>query len=253
MVNGEVCSFTVLIAIMLISLVARAKLEPKDSVFEFVFQSVIKYESLIVFPIASLVISLANHLVQVLYGESYPLTPLFLRILMINFFSVGVGGLGVIGNLINSQKDTKIQFQRTLLFILSSIPMGYYLIPRFGVVGLEVTLILAPKIGVIYALWWIKQRYNLSVDYGTLGRILLSTILGYILCEVTIKIIDLNPWIEIFAGGGVFLFTYLFAILYSGAITRRNIEDIYNIVSRFKHFKPQINLFFRILNKIARY
>ena len=86
---------------------------------------------MVVFPITSAIIAFSNLMVEILYGETYHLTPLFLKFHMIIFLLSGLGG-DVINNLLNSQHETKINFQSTLLYLLIGIPMGFLLIPSLN-------------------------------------------------------------------------------------------------------------------------
>jgi O-antigen/teichoic acid export membrane protein len=48
-----------------------SKLTPSDSVFKFVYQNIVKYESMIAFPVTFAIIALSRHLVALLYGPTY--------------------------------------------------------------------------------------------------------------------------------------------------------------------------------------
>ena len=48
----------------------------------------------------------------------------------------------------------------------------------------------------------------------------------------------LNPLLEMIIGGCLLMITYLFSILYTGALTRSNIDDMYSIASKYEKFTP---------------
>ena len=228
-----------------------SKLKPDDSVLEFVFQSIIKYESMVVFPVAAAVFALSGHLVEILYGVTYPSTPLFIQILMLNYLFIGLGDIVAI-NLLNSQKETKITFRMTLLYILIGAPMGFLLIPRLGVVGFQITQMLAPKLGLFYALWWIKGKYRISVDMDSTFKITVSTLIGFTSCTVLTNLIDVNPWVELILGGGVLAVSYLLSILLTGALTRKNVEDIHNITAKYERMKRITDPIFAVLYRLLK-
>jgi O-antigen/teichoic acid export membrane protein len=228
-----------------------SKLKPDDGVLEFVFQSIIKYESMIVFPVAAAVFALSGHLVEILYGATYPSTPFFIQILMLNYLFIGLGG-NVVGNLLNSQKETKVTFQMTLIYLLIGAPMGLLLIPRLGVVGFQVTQMLAPKLGLFYALWWIKSRYRISVDMNTTFKITVSTLIGFTSCIIITNLIDVNPWAELMLGGGVLAVSYLLSILLTRALTRKNVEDIHRIAAEYKIMKRIVDPIFEVLFRLSK-
>ena len=228
-----------------------SKLKPEDSVFEYVFQNVIKYETMIVYPIATAVIGLSNHLVQILYGNDYPNTPFFLQILMLNYIFVGFGNAASI-RLLNSQKQTQVALRRTFLYLSFGIPIGLYLIPKYGIVGFQVTNLLAPVGGLFYVLWWIKKNMGINVDIKSTLKIFISSLFGYSACLILTSIIDLNPVFELLAGGAILALVYLISLLLSGALTKSNISDIYSIVSRYKAIKWFIEPTFMFIKKLAR-
>jgi O-antigen/teichoic acid export membrane protein len=228
-----------------------SKLKPDDSVLEFVFQSIIKYESMVVFPVAAAVFALSGHLVEILYGVTYPSTPFFIQILMLNYFFIGLGDT-VAGNLLNSQKETKMTFRMTLLYILIGAPIGFLLIPRLGVVGFQITQLLAPKLGLFYALWWIKGKYRISVDIDSTFKITVSTMIGFTSCIILTNLIDVNPWVELILGGGVLAVSYLLSILLTGALTRKNVEDIHNITAKYERMKRITDPIFAVLYRLSK-
>ncbi len=249
-------SFSVLVTLFTTPLTTAtfpllSKLKPDDSVLEFVFQSIIKYESMVVFPVAAAVFALSGHLVEILYGATYPSTPFYIQILMLNFFFIGLGDT-VAGNLLNSQRETGVTFQMTLIYLLIGAPMGLLLIPRLGVVGFQITQMLAPKLGLLYALWWIKGKYRISVNIDSTFKITVSTLIGFTSCIVITNIIDVNPWVELILGGGVLAFSYLLSILLTGALTRRNVEDIHSIAAEYERMKRIVDPVFAVLYRLSK-
>jgi O-antigen/teichoic acid export membrane protein len=228
-----------------------SKLKPDDGVLEFVFQSIIKYESMIVFPVAAAVFALSGHLVEILYGVTYPSTPFFIQILMLNYLFIGLGDT-VVGNLLNSQRETKVTFQMTLIYLFIGTPMGLILIPKLGVVGFQITQMFASKLGLFYALWWIKGKYRISVDMDTTFKITVSTLIGFISCIVITNLIDVNPWVELMLSGGVLAVSYLLSILLTGALTRKNVEDIHSIAAEYKRMKRIVDPLFAVLYRLSK-
>ena len=228
-----------------------SKLKPTDSVFEYVFQNIIKYEALIVFPITVGVIALSDHLIKLLYGPSYIIAPFFLQIFMLSYFFIGLGDSVTI-NLLNSQKETTVTLRKTLIYIFFGAPMGAFLIPRFGVVGFQITNIIAPQIGLIYALRWIRRNYKISVDYKSTFKIFFSSIIGFLSCKIITDLISMNLFIELVIGGSLMIFSYTGMILFTGALSKKNIEDINSITRKNKKFGNLIDPILGILLKLSR-
>jgi O-antigen/teichoic acid export membrane protein len=170
---------------------------------------------------------------------------------MLNFFFVGLGDL-MINNLLNSQKETRVTFRRTLIFIIVGAPMGYLLIPRLGVIGLQITQLLAPKIGLFYALWWIRRNYKISINYETILKIFISCSVSFILSTTMLHILSLNPLIELIIVGLILLISYLLSILLTGVLTKQNIKDIWSIVEKFDIIKPLANPFYVLFLRLSK-
>ena len=123
---------------------AFSKLNPqKDKeTLQNVFQFSIKYASLLVVPVAALVMCLAEPAVSTLFGKTYSTAPLFLALLAITYVFPAFGSLST-GNFINSQGKTTFFLYLTLITAAIGFPMGYILILHFGVLGLIVTSLVA--------------------------------------------------------------------------------------------------------------
>ena len=228
-------SFSVLIGFIMTPLNTAifplfSKIKREDGVLEWIVQNLIKYESMLIYPITVGILVFSDHLVSILYGATYPDTPLFLRIQILNFFLIGIGAKGTISNLLNSQKKTNINFRATLIYILFGIPMAYFLIPKYGVIGLQITTLIAPSMGAFYSLWWLWKNFNISVDYNSLGKISLSTIVSYLMTALIVNFLKYSPILEILIGGIVLVSSYLVAIILTGALNKRNIRDIHQLL-----------------------
>jgi O-antigen/teichoic acid export membrane protein len=229
-----------------------SKMKIGDPVLKFVFQNIIKYQTMIAYPIAATVIAFSNQLVNLFYGEGYIFTPLYLRIQMLNYIFIGFGDKVDI-QLLNSQKKTRVTLIRTLIYLILGTPIGLYLIPKFGVIGIQATTIIVPEFGLIYTLWWLKNNMNISVDLKISFKIFFSTFIGYVSCKLFLGLISLYPLVELILGTGVLFITYLFSLLMIGALTKKNIKDIKDLVLRNKIMKKFSGPIFDFLIKLARY
>jgi O-antigen/teichoic acid export membrane protein len=234
------------------SLPLLSKLRPEDPLLEFVFQNLVKYKSIVVFPISAAIITLSNHLTLIFYGGTYQETSLFIQVLMLDYFLIGIG-LQTIGQLLNSQKETKINFHLTIIYMIIGLPLGILLIPRYGVIGLMVAHLLATIVRLFYSLWWINKNYQIFIDYRTIFKTFISASVGSICCLILINAISINPWIEVFIGGSILMITYLTSILLTGALTKKNLQDIEGLLIKYEILNPIIDPIFKILFKITRY
>jgi O-antigen/teichoic acid export membrane protein len=228
-----------------------SKIGPKDSVFEFVYQSILKYESMIIFPVTFTIIALSYNLVTILYGASYTLAPLFLQIYIANFFLIGIGS-AVNPTLLNSQNQTKVNFFATLITLIFGVPLGLVLIPQYGVIGFLIIWLTAKLITVIYSSLWIKKNYQITVNFEVLVKIFASSAIGFLTCTLFLTYFNTHIWIELVFGATICMITYLILILYSGALTKKNLEDMNSITKQYHKINQIMDPIFKILKKIAR-
>ncbi|RLI16004.1 hypothetical protein DRO49_05035, partial [Candidatus Bathyarchaeota archaeon] len=121
---------------------------------------------------------------------------------------LGLGGLSV-SNLLNGQGETHVVLYMRLLNLLLGLPMALILIPRFGVVGLIATLIVSPRLGLIYGLYWIWRRYGFTVDFKSSAKIYLSAAAAFLGVELLLRFTALTPWMSLLLGAAVYIPLYL--------------------------------------------
>ncbi|TFH15973.1 hypothetical protein E4H04_07410 [Candidatus Bathyarchaeota archaeon] len=227
-----------------------SKLSPRDSVFQSVYNNIIKYEAIVAFPIAAGVIALSSRMVNILYGTDYQSSILFIQIIMLNYLFLGFGST-VNSILLNSQKRTDIQLKITLLYLTVGIPMGVLLIPRYGVLGFQATTILAPKLGLLYSILWIWKNLRIKLELASTSKIAASATLSYIACIAILSLITSNVWVELIIGGITLVIVYMTSILLTGALNAKNISDIKQITIKNKLGKT-LSPVFNLLIKLAR-
>jgi O-antigen/teichoic acid export membrane protein len=250
-------SFTVLIGFFLTPLTTAmfplfSKINKDDEVLDFIVKNIVRYETMLIFPIASGIIIFSDHLVSILYGGSYPQTPLFIKLQIIIFYIVGIGGRGALGTLLNSQKETRISLNSTIVFILIGAPLGFLLIPRYSVAGLQITIFVASLSKSLYILWWVSRNYEISLDYESLIKISFSCLFASIISIILIQILHSIVFLELLIGGVVLVVSYMGGVLVTGALNKKNIRDIKGLLSDRMGDFELVNAFFKFLENLAR-
>ena len=87
---------------------------------------------------------------------------------------------------------------------------------------------------------------------GNTLKIQASTALGYGACKTVLKIIDLNPWIELIVGGSILAVIYLFSVILTGALSTKNLKDIKTITDRYQPTRWILDPIFTQLIRIAK-
>ena len=229
-----------------------SKLDLEDgSPLGFVFQSSIKYSALILVPAAMGLIAVSDHIIRIIYGDSYQIAPFFLQLILVNILFVGLGSMSV-GTLINSQGKTRISFIANLIYVCVGLPMGLYMIPTYGIVGLLLTSILASKPSLIYALWWIRKNFGFSVNWASSAKIYISSGLSFIIVYILLLLFSFGDWIDLILGVGVFFVIYSILLPSIGALDRYDIMNLRSIMKALGPLAPLFNMFLGIIARFTR-
>ena len=229
---------------------AFSKLNPqKDKqTLQNVFQYSVKYASLLVVPVAALVMCLSEPAVSTLFGTAYSSAPLFLALLALSHVFPAFGSLSV-GNFISSQGKTTFILYLTLITAAIGIPLGYVLIMQLGVLGLIVTSMVTGIPTTIISLYWIRKHYELTVNWRSSAKILLSSTIAAALTYILILQLGFSSLIRLIIGVIFFTFVFVTAALLTQTINKSDVENLRGMVSGLGIIGKIFN---RVLNFIEK-
>lgn len=187
-----------------------SKLRKGDENLGRAYRSAVKYSSIFALPIAGALIALSSPLIGVIFGNRFPLAAFYLQLYMLTNIYIGLGNVAT-GNLLNGQGETRINLRNTLITLFTGSPLALYLIPNFGIIGVILTMLIAPLPGYAYSLFWVKRNLGLSPDWGSSGRIYLSVIPSTLLTLIFVGT-QSNLWVELFVGSAIFILLFLVMI-----------------------------------------
>jgi stage V sporulation protein B len=255
---GIASTFVVLIAFFATPIAtmlfpAFSKLDPKKDkqTLLSVFQFSVKYASLLVVPVAMLVMCLAEPAVSTLFGETYSMAPLFLAFLAITYVFPVFGSLSV-NNFISSQGKTTLILYLTLLSAAIGVPLGYILIMQLGVLGLIIASTVAGIPSTIVSLYWIRKHYDLTVDWRSSTKIFLSSSLTAVLTYVLISNIDMSSLVRLIVGLLFFVFVFVSVTLITRTINQSDIENMRGMVSGIGSIGKILNLVLNVVEKLMQ-
>jgi O-antigen/teichoic acid export membrane protein len=214
-----------------------------------VFQFSIKYASYLVVPVAALIMCLSEPAVTTLFGDKYGTAPLFLALLATTYLFTALGNLST-SNLINSQGHTNFSLKLTLLNAAIGFPMGFILIMQFGVIGLVATTLTAGLPSLIIGLAWVKRRYDVTVDWSSSAKILLSSAIAAASTYLIISELSFASWIRLAIGVVVFLLILVAATLLTRSVTRSDISNLRAMSSGLGTIGKLLNSILNFLEKI---
>jgi O-antigen/teichoic acid export membrane protein len=253
---GIASTFVVLIAFFATPITtmlfpAFSKLNPEKDKDDLknVFQFSIKYASLLVLPVATLVMCLAQPAVATLFGNTYSSAPLFLALLTLTYVYPAFGSLTT-GNFILSQGKTKFNLYLTLLTAAIGFPVGYLLIMHFGVLGLIITSLTAGIPSTAIILFWINKHYGLTVDWGSSTKILASSLASAALTYALVAILPFSSWICLIIGLVFFIVVFAVVALLTRTVNKGDLENLRGMTSGLGPIGKAINRILNLLEKI---
>jgi stage V sporulation protein B len=227
-----------------------SKFENKHEDLEYVYKASIKYTSLIVYPMVAAIIAMSPQIIEILYEGAYPQAPLYMKLYLALFFFTGLGSLSNL-RLLNSQHMTKTSLNINLIQNIVTLPLNIVLVPRYGVIGLLVSELLAPRVGTAYSLWAIKKKFGFSPDYQATVKTFIPSFTGFVAAAYVFNLVSWNPWIELFSGGLLVLLIYLAGVVVLGSLSKSDVHDIRIITESIGPISGFVRPFLRIIERYA--
>jgi len=227
-----------------------SKLERNLEDLRYVYQASVKYTSLIVFPIVAAIMAMSPQIIQILYDQDYAQAPLYMRLYLSGFFFIGIGSLSN-QRLLNSRSLTRITFNATFLQTAVTLPLTFIMVQRYGVVGLLVSEIVGPRVGMVYGIWEIRRNFGFTFDLGSSLKLFASAFSGFVVASCLFSALSLNLWVELVLGCAVTLLVYVVGIVSLGALTRGDIHDISSLADAFGPLAGVFRVFVEALGRFV--
>ncbi|RLI08401.1 hypothetical protein DRO24_01300 [Candidatus Bathyarchaeota archaeon] len=213
------------------------------------FQVSVKYTAFLLIPATLLLVAVSREVVWIVYGGSYRLASRYLALYLLNFLFIGLGGLSV-ANLLNGQGETKVVLHMRLLNLLLGLPLAFILIPRFGVVGLIATLIVSPRLGLFYGLYWIWRNYGFTVDFPSSGKIYLSAGIALLVVWPLLLSLHLSPWLSLLLGASLYILLYLLLTVLLRLLDERDLRNLRRMVEALGPLSTFLNPLLSLLETL---
>jgi putative peptidoglycan lipid II flippase len=216
---------------------AFAKLNPVEEpeLLKTVYASSVKYTSLLLVPATMIMMVLSTPMINTLFGylstgePKYAFAPLFLTLAVIaNLFAV-IGNLSI-GSFLTGIGETKLLMKQGLLTIVIGLPLAFFVVPIFGVVGGIIGLMSSGVPSMAWGLYWIWKHYKLKADFRASGKIFAASLIATGAAYLLLLVLAAADWIRLTSGFVVFVIVYLFSAPLIGAITT---EDLNNLRAMF--------------------
>ena len=241
--------FTVPIATVLFPLFSKL---PKGSPeLSTVFRNSVKYTTFITLPAALCLVALSDAVVAAVYGGGYPLAAAFMKAYLILFLFEGIGGLSL-GNLVAGIGESKVALAANVLTVLVGAPMSLILIPMYGIWGLLATLIVAPRVGALFMLWWVWKSLGFTVDWGASLRLYVAGLAAFLTASLALTVTGACGWAAILLGVGLFATSYLIAVPALGALRKSDFNDLSTVIDEAGPLKLPLKPIITIMTRLAQ-
>jgi O-antigen/teichoic acid export membrane protein len=222
---------------------AFAKLDPQKEhqLLKTVFTSSVKYTTILLVPATMAIMVLSGPMISTLFGERYVYAPFFLTLYVIgNLFAVL--GSSSLGSLLIGVGETKTLMKQSILTLTIGLPLGFLLIPTFGIIGLIFASLLAGLPSMFWGLHWAWKHYRVKADFKSSAKIFAASGIAAITTYVILNFIPLAEWIRLTIGLIIFFGVYIFTAPMIGAITPSEIDNLRTMLSGLGIVSKAINL-----------
>jgi len=206
----------------------------------------VRYPSLLLIPLISMIIIASKPIILLLFGSQYPEAPLYTAILLTPSIFVGLGSLSN-NNLLNSQGETRATLIINIIGALSSIILTYALIQIWNIEGLLIGIIFSEFIRNLVSLTIIKKIYDITLDIIHIGKIIISSILAGGLSIFQQQYLKTSyPIFDLLLTSVIFISSYLIIAPLMGAIEKYDIDVFDTMTQNIKTIYPLVNIIIRI-------
>jgi O-antigen/teichoic acid export membrane protein len=232
---------------------AFAKLDTQndDELVKTVFASSIKYTSLLLIPVTMAMMALSSPIIATLYGEKYIYGPFFLTIAVIGNLFAAVGNLSA-GSLLSGLGETRILMIQSIITLIIGLPLGFILIPTLGITGLIIANTVSGVPSMLWGLHWIWKHYKAKADLKSSTKILAASAISATIAFLILNFIAYAYWIELIAGGAIFLASYLITAPIIGAINQSDIKNLKTMFSGLGIISKLLNVTLTLMEKLSK-
>lgn len=212
-----------------------------------------KYTTLLVVPIAVIIMTFSNEIVQIVYGPTFRSAPLFLSIYCPLYFLVGIGYL-TLPSLFNGLGETRTTLKTRLITVSIFLVLAPLSARIYSVPGLIIAFLISNAIGTSYGLYIARTYFKIEFATKSLIKIYIISIISSIPALLLLQFSPMSKLFNVITGGLLYLFTYATLIPMTRTITCSELENATDILQKIKPLnqivKPIIDYQKKILSHL---
>jgi O-antigen/teichoic acid export membrane protein len=233
---------------------SKLDLAMDDKITTF-FKFANKYTTILIIPIATLLIIFSKEIIQIIYGSTYQTAALLLSIHCLLYFLVGLGYL-TLTSLFNGLGKTRITLKISLIALLTILPLSPILAKAYGVPGVIVAGTSATAASTCYGMYVAKRNFKIQFDTKSLVKIYLIAIASAAPSLLLLQTSTLPSLVNVIVGGLLYLAIYVTLAPITGVVNSSELKTLAAVAQRIKFLapiiKPLISYQEKILNRQQR-
>jgi O-antigen/teichoic acid export membrane protein len=241
--------FATPVTTMLFPAFSKLDAQKEKDTLKNVFQYSVKYAALIVMPIATLVMALAQPAISTIFADKYVQAPLYLALLSISYLFSALGSLST-GNLLNGQGYTKYNLKLGLLIVAIGFPLSYVLVSQFGIIGLIATTTIVGLPSLFLSLRFIKKKFDVSLDWGSSAKITFSSGLTGLITYFVVSVLPFSSPILLILGVVVFAAVFVLLSALTKTLSKSDLSNVRGIANSMGPLRKPLSLVIDLIEKL---
>ena len=196
-----------------------------------------KYVTMLIIPIAMIILAFSDKIVQVIYGPDFPTAGFFLAVYCLLYFLVGIGHL-TLASMFNGLGETRITLKTSLIAFVVLVPLSPVLAYLHGVVGIIIALLVAHTSGTLYGVYIAKKKYQVKFARKSIIKVYAAAAVSTLPALLVLQFSPLHQLVTVILGGLLYLIVYLTLIPLIGTINKTELQMVTRVAQRIKPFAP---------------
>ena len=234
--NFNILITTISVPIATSLLPAFSKIELESEGVKNLFKHSVKYTSMVILPIATLILIYSREMVKIIYGENYTTASYFLSLSMLQYYLIGIGGL-VLGSLFNGLGETKLSLKITIVRSTTLIILALILTYLFKIPGLILAILVSSLVGNMYGLSIAKSKFKVEIETKKILRVYLSSLIPVIPIIALQRFLPLTGITHIIVGASLYLTIYTIITPLTRTISKNELDELKTIIYKTKPLK----------------
>jgi O-antigen/teichoic acid export membrane protein len=197
-------------------------------------------------------------LISTLYLDKFPNAPLFLTLSIIVNLLAFFGNLSL-GSFLQGLGETRMAMNLGILTTAFGLPLGFILIPAYGVLGVIIGNSVSGIPSMLWGLYWVWKHYEAKAELHSSAKIFSASALAAIpplLITSFLHTAALSAralaLIQLVIGLAVFLCFYVFGAPLIGAVSQSDVDTIRDMFSGLGIVSKIINILLTTAEKIIQ-